>query len=112
MVTSQKETSPWKRQNDDDGGTPEVNNPVLSRQEGEMDIEIETEEKRTKRNDEGDLDELMQEVVNSQEETNYGTRKEENINEGEKGEEEQEQTEEGNNGEYVGMWIYCDCDYI
>ena len=130
MVTNQKETSPWKRQNDDDVGTPEVNNPVpaeannlvppevnntapqevnnpvLSRKTGEMDIEIEPEEKRTKRNDEGDLDELMQEVgqdVDCQEETSDGTHQE-NFDEGEERQEEQEQTEEGNNVEYIGMW--------
>ena len=155
MVTNQKETSPWKRQNDDDVGTPEVNNPVppevnnpvppevnnsvppevnnsvppevnnavppevnntvppevnntvVSREKGEMDIEIEPEEKRTKGNDEGDLDELMQEVgqdVDCQEERSDGTHQEENLDEGEERQEEQEQTEEGYNIEYIGMW--------
>ena len=107
MVTNQRETSPWKRQNDDDGGTPEVNNTVVSREKGEMDIEIEPEEKRTKGNDEGDVDELMQEVeqdVDCQEETSDGTHQEENLDEGEERQEEQEQIEEGNNVEYIGMW--------
>ena len=104
MVTNQKETSPGKRQNDDDVRTPEVNNPVP--QEVSVDIGTETEEKRTKRNEEGDLDELMQEVgldVNCEEETYDQPHEEENIDEGEEREEEQEQTEEDSNIENIGM---------
>ena len=98
MVTNQKEQFPSKRQNDDGGGTPRESDPVQSSEEDDMKAEIETKKEKIKRNEEGDLDELGQEVG-----LDVKKEKEENIDDGEEREEEQEKTEEEDNGEYIGM---------